>query len=72
MNNENKYPDYIMKDVRQRLGLEEDDTSRDNEINTMGKYRVLCMVCNWNGLIDYGSTIADWIDDIYGFNLRNN
>jgi hypothetical protein len=35
-----KYPNYIMQKVRQRLGIEENDTSRDADINNMSKDEV--------------------------------
>lgn len=61
----NKYPDYIMEAVRQNLGLNEDDMSKDSEINEMTKNEVFNRVCNWNGFIGYGSFFREWIEDIY-------
>ena len=65
----NKYSDSIMEDVRQNLGLEPDDTSRDDEINEMTRSEVLDRVCNWNGLIGYTDTIREWIEDVWGVDL---
>jgi len=65
------YPEYIMCDLRQRRGLEEDDTSEDQSIMSMNKNRILDEVCNWNGLINYGSSIRGWIREIYGIDLDN-
>lgn len=65
----NKYFDYIMEAVRQNLGLEADDTSRDDEISGMTRQEVLTRVCNWNGLINYAETIREWIEDIWGIDL---
>lgn len=67
----NKYPPYIMKHVRENLGLEENDSSRDKEINKMSKLEVLDKVATWNGLIGYGYTISKWVQDIYGIELEN-
>ena len=64
------YPDYIMEKVRQRLGLEPYDTSRDSEINNMSHGTVLDHVLEWEGIIGYGYTIPGWIKDIYGVDLR--
>ena len=47
------------------------DESKDDEIAEMSKEEVLDRVCNWNGLIGYGSTIKQWIEDIYGVNLED-
>lgn len=68
--NANKYPDYIMQYVRNSLGLDEYNTERDNEINSMDKEEVLNRVCNWKGLIDYGNTIKHWVEDIYKVSLE--
>lgn len=65
MNLENKYPDEIMEYVRQSLGLDEDDESKDYEINEMSANEVFNYVCNWNGLIGYADLIKSWIEDIY-------
>ena len=65
-----KYPENIIKTVRESFGLEPDDTSRDGEIVAMSKQEVLNRVCNWDGLIDYGDTIIKWINQIYGIDLN--
>lgn len=66
---ENKYPEYIMQKLRQRRGLEEDDTREDSDINTLSPGEAFDEVCNWEGLINYGSTIKGWINDIYGVRI---
>ena len=38
---ENRYQEHIMKTLRKRLGLEADDTSRDEFINTYSPSEVL-------------------------------
>ncbi len=68
--NANKYPDYIMQYVRNSLGLDEYNTERDDEINSMDKEEVFNRVCNWKGLIDYGNTIKHWVEDIYKVSLE--
>lgn len=65
----NKYPTEIFEFVRQRLGLEYDDTSLDEEIIKMSKNEVFKHVVNWNGLIQYDAVIKDWITDIYEIDL---
>lgn len=66
----NKYPESIMEDIRMRLGLEKYDTAKDDQINEMPKDVIFSMVCNWNGLLGYDSTIKTWIKDIYGVELE--
>lgn len=65
-----KYPNAIMEAVRQNLGLEETDESMDDEIEEMSKEEVLERVCSWNGLLGYGSTIKQWVGDIYSVILE--
>ena len=64
-----RYPEHIVKCIRQRLGLEEDDTSRDEEISLMTPPEVFEEVLEWDGLIGYFCTIKNWIEDIYGFDI---
>ena len=65
-----KYPENIMRMVRGNLDLEFDDTSHDGEIEAMSKQEVFSRVCDWEGLINYGSTIKSWIKQIYGIDLN--
>lgn len=72
MENDNpKYPEHIMECVRQRLGLEKYDYSRDEEINELSHNEVFEHVCNWNGLLGYDHTIKSWVRDIYKVELNN-
>ena len=66
-----KYPEYIMMCVKQNLGLDETDVSRDMEIYSMSRKEIFNAVFTWNGLIGYGNTIADWIEDIYKISLND-
>lgn len=70
-NNPNKYSETIMECIRQRLGLEKEDTSRDEEINELSSEEVFEHVCNWNGLLGYAYTIKSWIREIYKVDLNN-
>lgn len=64
-NNPNKYPEYIMMCVRQILGIDAYDDSRDAEINKMSANEVFEHVCNWNGLLGYADTIKSWVTGVY-------
>jgi hypothetical protein len=66
-----KYPEHIVEYVRQNLGLTEDDTSLDGEILAMSRDEVLDRVCAWNGLIGFGDTVKDWVQDVYGVELED-
>lgn len=48
----------IMKAVRQRLGLEENDESLDERIMKMNRREVFRGYCLWNGLL------GSWYDDL--------
>lgn len=69
METENRFSIDIMRILRQRLGLEEDDTSRDEEINTYSMDSAFREVLAWEGFFGYFGTIKGWIEDIYGVNL---
>lgn len=68
-NNSNRYTEDIMECVRQRLGLEKFDDTRDEEINQLSPDKVFNHVCNWNGFLGYATTIKSWIKDIYKVNF---
>lgn len=68
-NNPNRYPENIMEVVRQRIGLEKQDVSRDSEINQFCQAEVLELVCDWEGLVGYACIIKSWIKDIYKIDL---
>lgn len=58
----NKYPDYIMENVRQNLGLKKDDTSKDDMIMKLPKEEVFNKCCRWMGIDGY--IIWDAVKDI--------
>lgn len=64
------YSNYIKEKVRQRLGLESYDASRDEEIDGMSHNAVLDACLEWEGIIGYGYTLRDWIKNIYGVTLE--
>lgn len=63
------FPEYIVKRLRERLGLDEDDASRDEEISLMTPNEVFEEILEWEGIIGYAGTIKMWISDIYGVDL---
>lgn len=65
-----RYPEYIMRKLRQRRDLEPDDKSEDKDINLMSPNEAFNEVCTWEGLINYGSTIREWVSDIYNIELE--
>jgi hypothetical protein len=65
----NRYPEPIMKTLRKRLGLEAEDTSRDNLINTYSPSEAFDEMLKWEGIIGYTGIIKYWIESIYGIDI---
>ena len=61
-----KYPEYIMKNVRQNMGVEEWDTSLDSEIDKMSPGEVLDRYWTYEGLMGYTNLIVDTVFDVFG------
>lgn len=67
---EQKYSSDVIESVRQQLGLEDDDASKDARILNMSKNEIFKHVVNWDGLMgNYDVTIKNWILDVYGVDL---
>lgn len=65
-----KYSNYIMRCVRQNLGLEPNDTSRDKEILTMTPREVFDKWLEWQGIIGYGEIIISAIENIFNVKFK--
>lgn len=63
------YPEYILKYLRLRAGMDESDTSMDTYFNIMRKDAVFEEVLRWQGIIGWGTQIRGWIEGIYGIDL---
>lgn len=67
---ENKYPEYVMGKLRQRLGLEKDDTNEDTDIMNYTPSEAFYEVLGWDGLLGgWDSQIKQYIRDIYKIDL---
>jgi hypothetical protein len=62
--------EYILKILRQRRGLNENDKSQDENIKKMSKDQIFNDICMWNGFIGWDYEIKKWIKDIYKVNLE--
>jgi hypothetical protein len=60
-----------MKEMRQRLGYDEDDTTHDKEILKMDPGDFLNEYLNWHGLIGYYDMIVNAIYIAYGVSLED-
>jgi hypothetical protein len=63
------YPKSIMENLRERMGLDENDTSADEEIMDRTPQQNFSELLEWHGLIGYASTITQWVDIIFGIDL---
>lgn len=64
------YPENILKYLRKRARLDENDTSLDEHFNKMRKDAVFEEVLRWQGIYGWGGQIRGWIQDIYGVELN--
>ena len=66
------YPEYILKKLRIFNGLEEEDTSRDEEFQELPPEEAFDQVMKFDGIIGYRYTMLRWIKDIFGVDLSSN
>lgn len=70
MDTKGRYPESIIRFLRLRMGLDEDDTHLDEHFQSMSPSHVFSWVLEWNGLlVGWDFTIKGWIKDIYGIDL---
>lgn len=70
METNNRYPESIIRFLRLREGLDEDDTHLDEHFQSMSPSHVFSEILEWNGLLGgWDFTIKGWIKDIYGIDL---
>ena len=67
---ENKYSHYIMGNIRQVLGLEPTDTSRDEEIINMSRKEIIEKYLLWEGIINFTEEILSVIEEVYDVYLE--
>ena len=60
-----KYSGYIMRNIRQSIGLDEDDTSRDAEIENMSGRDILDRYLIWEGVYGYTDEILDVVREAF-------
>lgn len=65
------YNEKVMKAIRQGMGLDENDTSRDDKIMGMNKEEVFKEYCQWNGLLGaWYLYVLNAVESIYGISLK--
>lgn len=63
------YSNHILRILRESRGLEYDDSSRDEEFQTMFPESVFEAVLEYEGIIGYVYRILNWIEEIYKVKL---
>ena len=66
-----KRPEYLKRIIRQNLDLEPDDKSQDDKIEQMSNDELFNRRLEWEGIVNWGSTIKRYVEDIYGVDLDN-
>ena len=66
-----KYPEYILRCIRQNLGYEADDKRADKEIESMGRSEVFERYLEWQGMIGYADELLKVIEYIYDIDLED-
>ena len=64
-------PEFVMKEMRERLGGDEDDTSLDEKILSLSPRDFLQEWLNWNGLFAYADFIIEALYMAYGISLED-
>ena len=64
-----KYPDNILKRLRQHMGLHKDDETLDLQFEHWSPKEVMDAVLDWEGLVNYGPWIREIIKDIFEVDL---
>lgn len=72
MKNTERINKRIIDDVRENLGLEKGDTSKDDKINSMSSNEIFSRWCEWNGFINYSKTFRAVIGNIYDVDVDYN
>ena len=64
-------PIHMMDILRQRLDLEEGDSSKDDIIMKYSKTKIFSELCQWEGLIGgWDNQLLSWIETIWDVNLH--
>ena len=64
-------PESVMRDMRERLGYDEHDSSVDEKILTLAPREFLREYLNWNGLYEFTDFIIEAIYMAYGVSLED-
>lgn len=60
----------IIRDIREYLDVDPDDSSKDDEINRMSPNEIFDKWCEWNGYIRLNEVFRRVIGSIYGIDIE--
>jgi hypothetical protein len=60
----------IIRDVRENLGIDPDDTSKDDKIDRMSLDEIFNRWCEWNGYINLSGQFKRVIGSVYGIDIE--
>lgn len=60
----------IIMCVRENLGVDPEDTSKDDKISMMSHNEIFDMWCEWNGFINCSEWFKRVVGNIYGINIE--
>jgi len=72
MKNTERINKKIIGDVRENLGLEREDTSKDDKIDSMSPNEIFRRWCEWNGFINYSGIFREVVSSIYEVDIDYN
>ena len=68
---EQEVPKYIMEDLRERMWVDSDDESKDEEILSLSGADFLDAWLGYQGIIGYTDSIIEVINIAFGIDLNN-
>lgn len=72
MKNTERINKDIIDDVRENLGLERGNSSKDDIIDSMSPNEIFRRWCEWHGFINYSGIFRAVISSIYGVDIDYN
>ena len=61
---------HVKTILRQRLGVDVSDPSKDKEIEIMTNREIFNECLEWEGIIGYGDRILSMVEEIFNVNLE--
>jgi hypothetical protein len=69
MQSTHSYPEFILRTLRETEDLDINDSSRDNEFNSMSPGDVFDKCLEWEGIVGYGMWMRSLVKGAFGVDL---